>query len=347
MRYRPFGRTGLQVSVVGFGCWPMAGDRYGAIEDGEAVKAIHRALDRGVNCVDTAPAYGAGHSEEVVARALESRRRDVILVTKCGVKVPPAGQPGPLRDASRANILREVDESLKRLRTDWVDVLLVHWPDPATRFEESMRALEEVVTSGRARFVGVSNFTGAMLAECMRTRRVDVSQVGYHMLDRRQERETFPYCLDHGIGVMGYGSLGHGLLTGAFTATTTFEAGRDWRAGGVAFGQPIFRGDNLKTNVGVAERLRREVAEPRGVPLSQIALAWVLANPAVSTALVGARTPAEVDANDAGAELELTAAERATIDRILGGVAGRVREFTPLRPAMEPWGEELKADRAV
>src|SRR6266545_961345 len=300
MRYRLFGRTGLKVSVVGFGCWPMAGDRYGAIEDGEAVKAIHRALDRGVNCVDTAPAYGAGHSEEVVARALEGRRRDVVLVTKCGVKVPPPGQPGPLRDASRANILAEVDASLRRLRTDWVDVLLVHWPDAGTPFEETMRALEEVVASGRARFVGVSNFTGAMLAECMRTRRVDVSQVGYHMLDRRQEQETFPYCATEGIGVMGYGSLGH----------------------------------NLRTNVGVAERLRREVAEPRGVPLSQIALAWVLANPTVSTALVGARTPAEVDANDAGAELELSAAERATIDGILGGVAGRVREFTPLRPAM-------------
>ena len=129
MRYRPFGRTGLKVSVVGFGCWPMAGDRYGAIEDGEAVKAIHRALDRGVNCVDTAPAYGAGHSEEVVARALEGHRKDVVLVTKCGVKAPPPGQPGPLRDASRANILAEIDASLKRLRTDWVDVLLVHWPD--------------------------------------------------------------------------------------------------------------------------------------------------------------------------------------------------------------------------
>jgi aryl-alcohol dehydrogenase-like predicted oxidoreductase len=343
MRYRPFGRTGLEVSVMGFGCWPMAGDRYGAIEDDEAVKAIHRALDRGVNCVDTAPAYGAGHSEEVVARALEGRRRDVILVTKCGVRVPPPGQPGPLRDASRANVLREIDASLRRLRTDWVDVLLVHWPDAGTPVEETMRALEEVVASGRARFVGVSNFTGAMLAECMRTRRVDVSQVGYHMLDRRQERETFPYCLGQGIGVMGYGSLAHGLLTGAFTAATTFEAGRDWRAGGVAFGQPIFRGENLKANVAVAERLRREVADPRGVPLSQIALAWVLANPAVSTALVGARTPAEVDANDAGAELELTAAERAAVDRILAGAAGRVREFTPLRPAMEPWGEELAA----
>ena len=345
MRYRPFGRTGLSVSVVGFGCWPMAGDRYGAIEDDEAVKAIHRALDRGVNCVDTAPAYGGGHSEEVVGRALAGRREDVILVTKCGVKAPPPGQLGPLRDASRANILREVDASLKRLDTDWVDVLLVHWPDAGTPFEDTMRGLEEVVTSGRVRFVGVSNFTGAMMAECMRTRRIDVSQVGYHMLDRRQERETFPHCLDHGIGVMGYGSLGHGLLTGAFTASTAFDPARDWRGNGVAFGQPIFRGDNFRANVGVVERLRREVAEPRGVPLSQIALAWVLGHPAISTALVGARTPAEVDANDAGAELDLSPAERATIDSILAGAAGQVREFTPLRPAMEVWGEEIPAAR--
>jgi aryl-alcohol dehydrogenase-like predicted oxidoreductase len=343
MRYRPFGRTGLSVSVVGFGCWPMAGDRYGAIEDDEAVKAIHRALDRGVNCVDTAPAYGTGHSEEVVARALEGRRKDVILVTKCGVRVAPPGQPSPIRDSSRANILRELDASLKRLRTDWVDVLLIHWPDVSTPFDETMRALEEVVASGRVRFVGVSNFTGAMLGECARTRRVDVQQVGYHMLDRRQEAETFPFCQANGVGVMGYGSLGHGLLTGAFTAATAFDPARDWRGNGVAFGQPIFRGDNFRANLAVVERLRREVAEPRGVPLSQIALAWVLGHPAISTALVGARTPAEVDANDAGADLDLTAAERATIERILGGVAGRVREFTPLRPAMEQWGAEIPA----
>jgi aryl-alcohol dehydrogenase-like predicted oxidoreductase len=323
----------------------MAGDRYGAIEDDEAVEAIHRALDRGVNCIDTAPAYGAGHSEEVVARALEGRRDQVILVTKCGVKAPPPGQPGPLRDASRANILREVDASLRRLRTDRIDVLLVHWPDAATPVEETMRALDEVVASGRARFVGVSNFTGAMITECLRTRRVDVSQVGYHMLDRRQEQETFPLCRAEGIGVMGYGSLGHGLLTGAFTAGTTFDPARDWRGHGVAFGQPIFRGENFRTNVAVVDRLRREIAEPRGVPLSHVALAWVLGHPAVSTALVGARTPAEVDANDAGADLELTAGERSRIDAILAGAAGRVREFTPLRPALEPWGAEIPAGR--
>jgi aryl-alcohol dehydrogenase-like predicted oxidoreductase len=111
----------------------------------------------------------------------------------------------------------------------------------------------------------------------------------------------------------------------------------------VAFGQPIFRGDNFRTNVGVVERIRREVAEPRGVSVSQIALAWALGHPAISTALVGARTPAEVDANDAGAELDLSADERRTIDGILAGVAGRVREFTPLQPAMQPWGEEIPA----
>src|SRR5258705_12169097 len=136
MRYRAFGRTGLRVSVLGFGCWPMAGDRYGAIEDDEAVKAIHRALDRGVNLVDTAPAYGGGHSEEVGAPALEKTRRDVILVTKCGVKPPPPGQRGPMRDASRANIMPEGDASLKRPRAGFIDVLSVHLPDAHTAGEE-------------------------------------------------------------------------------------------------------------------------------------------------------------------------------------------------------------------
>src|SRR5262249_11194672 len=205
-----------------------------------------------------------GPYEEVVARALEGCRKDVILVTKCGVRVPPPGQLGPLRDSSRANILREIDASLKRLRTDWVDVLLVHWPDKATPFDESMRAFDEVVTSVICRIVGVSNFTGEMRAECMGPRRVDISQVGYHMLDRRQETETFPYCAQHGIGVMGYGSLAHGLLTGAFTAATAFEPGRDWRAGGVAFGQPIFPGGTFKANVHGAPRLRRRISRTRG-----------------------------------------------------------------------------------
>src|SRR5439155_20997046 len=144
--------------------------------------------------------------------------------------------------------------------------------------------------------VGVSNFGVEQLRECMRVRPVDVLQVGYHLFDRRGEREVFPFCAEHGIGVMAYGSLAHGLLTGTFTEATTF-VDWDWRSTGVAFGQPLFRGENFKRNVAVVDRLRREVAEPKGVTVAQLALAWVLHNPVVSTGLVGARAPAEVEEN--------------------------------------------------
>jgi aryl-alcohol dehydrogenase-like predicted oxidoreductase len=322
----------------------MAGDRYGSIEEQDAVAAVRRAFDLGVNCFDTAPAYGSGHSEEMLARALGERRKDVILVTKCGIVPFFPGRTTSSRDSSPDGIKAEVEASLKRLQTDYTDVLLVHWPDENTPFEDTMGALDEIVQSGKARFVGVSNFTVDQIEECMKVRRVDVVQVGYHIFDRRQEAEMFPYCLEHGIGVMGYGSLAHGLLSGAFTSETTFDKD-DWRGGGVAFGQPIFREGNFAANVAVADRLKKEVAEPKGAALSQLALAWVLGNDALSTALVGARTQAEVEANVDGVELELSAADRAKIDGIAGGVAGRIREFSPFRSAMEQWGEELAPTR--
>jgi aryl-alcohol dehydrogenase-like predicted oxidoreductase len=336
MEQRPFGSTGLSVSALGFGSWPMSGgDRYGPIEDQEAIRAIHRALDLGVNCVDTAPAYGFGHAEEVVGEALRGRRDRVILVTKCGLAWDP-GSPAIRRDISRASLLREVDASLRRLQTDRIDVYLIHWPTESSPFEEAFGALDACVRAGKVRFVGVSNFTVEQMARCMAVRRVDVVQVGYHLFDRRMEREIFPYCARHGIGVMAYGPLAHGLLAGAFTADTRF-AEADWRAKGIAFGQPLFTPANLPRNVAVVERLRREVAEPRRVPVSQVALAWVLRNPVVSTALVGARNPAEAEANRVGAALRLSDAEIGRIEEILRGAAGTIETFTPLRPAMEEW----------
>ncbi len=336
MEQRAFGRMGLAVSAVGFGSWPMSGgDRYGAIEDAEAIRAIHRALDGGVNCVDTAPAYGFGHAEEVVGQALRGRRRQVILVTKCGLAWDP-GSPAIRRDTRPASLMREVDLSLRRLQTDVIDVYLIHWPNADTPFEDAFGAMDDIVRAGKVRFVGVSNFTVPQMEACMRVRRIDVVQVGYHLFDRRMEQEVFPYCARHGIGVMGYGPLGHGLLTGAFTPATRF-AEPDWRAKGVAFGQPIFTPENLPKNVAVVERLRREVAEPLGVPVSHVALAWVRRNPVVSTALVGARHPGEVDDNLRGAGLTLSGADVARIDAILGDAAGTIRAFTPLRPAIERW----------
>lgn len=336
MKYRRFGRTNEQVSAMGFGTWPMSGDRYGKIEDQEASRAIQEAIDAGVNVVDTAPAYGSGHSETVVGQALKGRRDKILLVTKCGI-MRREGQATPERDSSRANITREIDISLKRLDTDRIDVYLIHWPDIKVSFEEAFSAMDEVVKAGKVRYVGVSNFTVEQMEACMKVRPIDVIQVGYHLFDRRMEQEVFPFCAKNDIGVMGYGSLAHGLLTGAFTAGMSFDA-MDWRGGGVFFGQPLLKGDNLKTNVGVVDRIKNEVAAPRGVPMSQIALAWVLRNPVVSTALVGSRTPQELANNLAGVDLDLTPEEVSKIDEIMKGAAGMHNVFTPLKQAMEEWG---------
>jgi len=345
MKYRRFGRTNEQVSAMGFGTWPMSGDRYGPIQDAEASTAIQQAIDAGVNLVDTAPAYGSGHSEDVVGRAIKGRRDKILLVTKCGINRKP-GQQFPGRDSSRENILNEVDISLQRLDTDHIDVYLIHWPDPTVPFEEAFSAMDECVKAGKVRFVGVSNFTVEQMEACIKVRPIDVIQVGYHVFDRRMEKEVFPFCAKNDIGVMGYGSLAHGLLTGAFTSDTTFDP-QDWRGGGIFFGQPLLKGDNLKTNVGVVDQLKREVAARKGVSMAQLALAWSLHNPVVSTALVGSRTPAELQSNLAGAELELTDEDMAQIDEIMKGAVGMHDIFTPLRQAMEEWGPVSQAQPAT
>ena len=159
-----------------------------------------------------------------------------------------------------------------------------------------MATLDEVRRAGKTRLVGVSNFDVPLLEECLKFGRIDVLQVGYNLFDRRMEREVFPFCKQHGIGVMAYGSLAYGLLTGAFTESTTFDEA-DWRSNGVAFGQPILGGDNFRHNVRLVNRLRDEVARPRGLTVAQLALAWVVRNPIVTTAMVGARVPAEIEEN--------------------------------------------------
>jgi aryl-alcohol dehydrogenase-like predicted oxidoreductase len=329
MRYRPFGRTGLEVSAMGFGCWPMAGDRYGSIEDDQAVAAVRRALEVGVTCFDTAPAYGSGHAEETLGAALQGRRDQAVIVTKCGIRPP-------LRDGRRETILREIDESLRRLRTDHVDVYLVHWPDRDTPLEETMAAMSDIQRAGKTRLIGVSNFSVELLQEALRHARLDVLQVGYNLFDRRQEREVFPFCAANQIGVMAYGSLAYGLLTGAFTEHTTFEA-NDWRKGGVAFGQPILQGENFAKNVSVVNRLRDEVARPKGVTVAQLALAWVLRNPVVTTALVGARVPAEIEENVQAVNVLLSEQDVERIEAIMAGAAGRIDVFRPFLPALEVW----------
>ena len=312
MEYRQFGPTDMTASVLGFGCWEMGGG-YGDITESEVTNAVHRAIDLGINCFDTAPAYGRGESETMLARALGPRRKDVLVVTKCGVGYQdrPKG-----RDSRLVSIAESVEQSLRNLETDYLDVLLVHWPDVNTPFEETMTALDNIVQQGKARAVGLSNFTLEQIEECAGTRRIDVLQYGLNMFARRSEREVAPYCLKHGAGLMVYGPLAFGLLTGAFTTETAFGA-NDWRSTG---GRPgwnvgVFAEENFQRNVRVVEDLA-PVADRRDKKMPQLALRWVLSNPAVSVALVGTRTIREVEDNMGVLDWALSTADLAEIDQV-------------------------------
>jgi aryl-alcohol dehydrogenase-like predicted oxidoreductase len=228
------------------------------------------------------------------------------------------------RDSSRANLLSEIDASLRRLGTDYVDLYLIHWPDKDTPFAESMAALQEILQSGKARAVGVSNFQSGQIRECRALAPLIANQVGYNLFDRRWEHEVFATCRELGIGIMAYGSLCHGLLTGTMTPATSF-VDWDWRSRGSVFGQKLFEGENLLRNLQVVEQLK-ELAQSRSTTLPRLALSWVLANPAVSVALVGFRTPAEVEDLLRAPEAALDERTLVQIDAIMEGAAGRTTE---------------------
>ena len=316
MEYRPFGQTGLEASAIGFGCWEVGGG-YGSIDVEEFDRAVGRALDLGINCFDTAEGYGLGASERALGEALGSRRDEAIVVSKFGMNY--RDKPN-LRDSSRDRVFATIDQTLKNLGTDYVDVYLVHWPDRLTPFEETMSALDDVVADGKIRFVGLSNFKREEIEACMQLRRVDVVQYGWHMFDRRMQREIFPYCQEHGIGVMAYGSLAFGLLTGTFTEDTTF--GRDdWRsrAGGSMAGMRLFDAlfgtEAFPRNLQVVEELKA-LAGKYGCSLPQLALCWALSHPAVSTSLVGCRNRAEVEDNVGAVGWSISDEDLAEIDAI-------------------------------
>lgn len=315
MEYRRFGRTDLKVSAIGFGCWEIGGT-YGRIDESQFQRAVARAIDDGVTCFDTAEAYGMGVSEEALARALIGHRNDVVIATKFGVGYED--KPNR-RDSSRARVLASIDNSLKRLRTDHVDIYLVHWPDPLTPLDETMRALDDIVRQGKARAIGVSNFRLAQIEEAMRLHPIDVVQYAWNLFDRRMQTEIFPYCAAQQIGVMAYGSLAYGMLSGTFHTGMRFEE-NDWRAKGGMLGslnlfRTLFGPEHFPRNLAAVEELKR-LAARYGKSLPQFALRWTLSNPVVGTALVGFRTQAEVDENLGALGWEIGSADMAEIDAI-------------------------------
>ena len=312
MEYRRFGPTDLTVSVFGCGVWD-----YEKAYGDEMETAVKRALDHGITCFDTASQYGDGESERMLGRALGARRKDVVVVTKCGLGFQ-GSQVGRLknRDGRRESILQQVDQSLQRMQTDYLDVLLVHAPDVSVPFEETMGALETAVQQGKVRYTGVSNFTEEQVRECENTRPVSVVQHDYNMFDRRVEKAMYPYCMETGIGVMTYGSMGFGLLTGTFTVDMKFQEG-DYRGlgGSAGFDGGMLALEHRARNIQVVDELK-SVAAKLGKTMPQLALRWVLSNPAVSTALVGTLRTKEFEENMGTLGWALSAEDLREVDAV-------------------------------
>lgn len=303
----------------------MGDARYGPRDDDEAERTIAAALDAGVTCFDTAPIYGNGHAEELLGKSLAGRRDDVVLVTKGGLVWNERSEV-LAHDGSLNHLGTVLDQSLRRLRTDHVDLFLIHRPDtkmPAVRTAEALRT---IVEAGKARHVGVSNYTGPEfeeLAAALGETPLVANQVSYHLFDRRWERSSFEPCRRLGAGIMAYGPLAHGLLTGTITRSTAFDAS-DWRASGVFFGQPLLTEENRERNFDVVDRLA-EIATGAGMRLPQLALGWVLGHPAVTVALVGARTPTEIRQAVEASSHTLDESVHRQIDDVMSNAVGVAR----------------------
>jgi len=303
------GRSNLQVSRIAFGTWELGGD-WGATDAQAAMGAIRHAADLGVNFFDTAHGYGFGASESLLAQALQGRPRDqVVIATKGGLRPDPGRRVA--RDASPDWVRRGVDESLQALGTDYIDLFQVHWPDPKTPFTETADVLADLVAAGKIRHVGVSNFDTDQMEEFSSALQVETLQPPYHLFRREIEASILPYTSAHDIGVLVYGPLAHGLLSGAMTEETRFAPG-DWRSK-----SDVFKGEPYRRNLRVVEALKRFAEFELGTTVSRLAVAWTLANPAVQVAIVGTRNLRHVEDAIGAVDLALDEQTMRRIDEIV------------------------------
>jgi aryl-alcohol dehydrogenase-like predicted oxidoreductase len=321
MKTVTLGATGLRVTPLAYGTWQFGGD-WGPVDEQAAIAAIEQARSLGVNFFDTAQAYGFGRAERLLGRALaadlRSDRESVVIATKGGLRMDGETL---VRDASPAWLRKGVEASLEALGTDHIDLYQVHWPDPHTPLRETAAGLAELVREGLIRHVGVSNYTPAQIGEFSTVLPAETVQPLYHLFRRDVEADLLPYAAAHDIGVLAYGPLAHGLLGGTMTEATRFGAG-DWRAH-----SPAFTGIGFAYNLEVVAALRAFAAR-HGATIAQLAVAWVLANPAVQVAIVGARTPAHLAESLGALDLTLSPADLAEIDR-MAAVAVPVGGPTP------------------
>lgn len=306
-----FGETDLEVSRVVLGTWVTGGWAWGGADEREAVGAILRALELGINFIDTAPVYGFGKSEELVGRALKEwgGSDGVVIATKCGLEWDDA-QSVIRRNSTPERIRFEVDQSLRRLGVDRIDLYQIHWPDPETPFADSMAALVDLREAGKIRWIGLSNFSPPQIDECRHHGPVHGLQPPFNIFERDAEKEILPYCAENRIGTLVYGGLCRGLLTGKFTGTETFPKG-DLRQM-----DPKFKPDRFRQYVKAVDAMKK-LAAAHGRTMAQFALRWALQQPGVTTVIAGARTAAQAEENAGISGWALSPDDLEKVDQIL------------------------------
>jgi aryl-alcohol dehydrogenase-like predicted oxidoreductase len=300
MRYTHLEALGIKLSCLGLGGEQFGGHGWGNVSEAEMVKAIHKAIDSGITFFDTAPIYGLGHSEEVLGRTLGAKRKNVIIATKVGLVWRKDKTFAKFTDSSPANINREIDISLKRLNTDYIDLYQIHWPDPNTPIEDTLFAMEKLKQSGKIRCIGCCNFSLELLKESLKYDGVKTLQVPYSLIERRVEQDLLPFCKEYGIGVLAYSPIARGLLTGKYDRNIEFGPD-DHRSRSE---DDYFHGEAFLKNLEIVERVK-VIAKRLNKTPAQIALRWPLKNPCVTAAIFGAKNAAQVEENVAALDFVL------------------------------------------
>jgi aryl-alcohol dehydrogenase-like predicted oxidoreductase len=312
---RTLGNSDLHLTPIGYGAWAIGGGNWefgwGAQDESESLAAIERALDSGINWIDTAAVYGLGHSEEVVGKALQQHRGAKPLVfTKCSMRWTPDRKI--YRSLKRESLQEELDASLRRLGVDTIDLYQIHWPNPEDELEEGWETLARFQAEGKVRYIGVSNFSVEQMKRVQKIAPITSLQPPYSLLNRNVEKEILPFCQENHIGVINYSPMVSGLLTGKMTAERIRNLPEDdWRKRSANFQSP-----KLERNLALVELLR-EIGKPHGVEPGVVAIAWTLRHPAITAAIVGARRPDQVDGVLPAATFRLSESEILRIENWL------------------------------
>lgn len=301
MEYRKLGNSDLKISAVGLGTWAYGNDTFGKVEDQQSIKAIRAAVDSGINLIDTAPAYGDGHAEKVVGKAIQGIRDKVVVATKCGTH-----RDGPkyIRDLSPQIIRTEIENSLKRLDIEQIDLYQIHWPDPDTPLEDSVEELLKLKQEGKFKYLAVCNFGVELMQEISEMADIISLQPQYSLLKREIEDQIIPYLLNNNLGTLSYGTLGGGILSGKYKERPQFDDEKDNRAGFY----PFFREENWDQTQSLIQLLREIAAKNNKTP-AQTAISWAINRPAITTALVGAKNEKQARENAEAADFKLSKKE--------------------------------------